>query len=138
MHCAENRDFLKRCNSTSSGEGEQPGDDADQQPGGAATEGHQPLRHLPQEDDGARHPVQPPLLPGGLQEGDCQQKGEAQGRGGQQGHNRRHLLPPEAENMTQGTRLFCNSQIYLNLFIFDAIYKSLGKFGGVLHCFLPK
>lgn len=67
-----------------SGEGAQPGDGAEQQPGGAAAEGHQAIGRLPEEDGGARHPLPPPLLPGGLQEGHRQQKAEAQGRGGQQ------------------------------------------------------
>lgn len=67
-----------------SGEGAQPGGGAEQQPGGAAAEGHQAIRRLPEEDGGARHPLPPPLLPGGLQEGHRQQKAEAQGRGSQQ------------------------------------------------------
>lgn len=66
-----------------SGEGAQPGDGAEQQPGGAAAAGHQAIRRLPEEDGGARHPLPPPLLPGGLQEGHRQQKAQAQGRSGQ-------------------------------------------------------
>lgn len=85
----------KRC--ATSGEG--PGEGADQQPGGAAAEGGQLPGHVPQEDDGSRHPLQPPLLPGRLQEGDHQQKAEAQGRRGLQAHDRRHLLPPEDEDV---------------------------------------
>lgn len=83
-----------------SGEGAQPGDGAEQQPAGAAAEGRRAVGHLPPEDDGPQHPVQPPLLPGGLQEGDRQQKGhQGQGGGGQQAPDGRHLLPAEAENV---------------------------------------
>lgn len=70
-------------------EGRPRGDNDDRWPRGTAAEGHERLHRLPQEDDGAQHPVHDALLPRRLQRGD-QKEGEEQRR--QQGSGAHHLL----------------------------------------------
>lgn len=77
------------CDRCPTDEGRPWGDSDDQWPRGAAAEGHERLHRLPQEDDGAQHPVHDALLPRRLQRGD-QKEGEEQRR--QQGSGVRHLL----------------------------------------------
>lgn len=62
----------RHCHFCPTGDETWPGHSADQQPGGAAAEGHRHPWHFPQKDDCTQHPVQAPLLPHWWQKSDHQ------------------------------------------------------------------